>query len=75
MTDWIADEVLGRQWRAFDGKFYLATEHDPRCGVWIEELANPSNRRNVSERAFNRTIHQPQSFGPYSELETTPWSN
>lgn len=37
---------------------YLCTSYDSRQGFWMENEADPSDRRNVSERAIGRTFHR-----------------
>lgn len=49
--------VIGHLYSGWDGKTYRVTEHDPRTGYWIEELGNPENRRDISERAIGTNFH------------------
>ena len=37
---------------------YYCDSYDPRMGYWMTEKSNPSNRRNVSERAIGRTYRK-----------------
>lgn len=46
-------EIVGRIFR-HEGKVYFCDSYDARHGYWITEMANPDNRRNVSERAIGR---------------------
>ena len=50
-------EVVGRIFRHL-GKVYLCDSYDARHGYWLTEMANPDNRRNVSERAIGSTIRE-----------------
>lgn len=48
---------VGHIYDAWDGKTYRIASHDPQVGYWVEELGNPSNRRDISERALGSTFH------------------
>ena len=37
---------------------YRCTSYDSRQGFWMENEEDPSDRRNVSERAVGRTFHR-----------------
>lgn len=49
--------TIGHLFKGYDSKIYRVTEHDPRIGYWLEELGNPENRKDISERAIGRTFH------------------
>lgn len=69
MGKW-SEQVVGRRYRNPEGNTYACTEYDPRIGFWMENVANPSDRRNVSERAIDRTYHHVRmSFGAWRHLE------
>ena len=36
---------------------YYCDSYDPRIGYWMTGIEIPEDRRNVSERAINRTFH------------------
>jgi hypothetical protein len=50
-------EIVGKKYRGYDGKVYEIESHD-QCGFNIVEVGNPTNRRNISERAIGRTFHE-----------------
>lgn len=58
MSAWV-DSVVGKFYHAsFDDKIHKVTSHEPGLGFWIEDTTDPTNRRNVSERAIDRTLHE-----------------
>jgi hypothetical protein len=55
-------EVVGKRFRAWDTRglesaTYYCDSYDPRIGYWMTNEADPTDRKNVSERAINRTFH------------------
>lgn len=50
-------EVVGRRYRGWDA-LYECIGYDPRHGFWMQQVDAPHTRRNVSERAIDRTYHQ-----------------
>lgn len=53
-----ADSVVGRYYRAWDGRTYLCFAYDPRQGFWMRAVdAGAPRETNVSERAIGRTYH------------------
>lgn len=50
--------VVGKTFRAWDGKNYYCDSYDPSCGFWMTAKDDPKIRRNVSERAIGRTFHE-----------------
>lgn len=48
---------VGQRFRGMDG-IYLCTSYDSRSGFWMENEADSSDKRNVSERAPERTYHR-----------------
>lgn len=53
--------TVGRRFRAWrDGgpAVYFCDSYDPTMGYWMTNEADPSDRRNVSERAIGRTYHE-----------------
>jgi hypothetical protein len=55
--------VVGKFFDAYDGKIYYCDSYDSSCGFWMTEYKNPENRKNVSERAIDKTFHTINSFG------------
>ena len=37
---------------------YYCDSYDPTCGFWMTNRNDPSDRRNISERAIGRTFHE-----------------
>jgi hypothetical protein len=60
--------VIGRLWVGYNGQFYFCESYDPRMGFWLRNIANPSDRRNISERAPTRTFHKPRGVLAKSDL-------
>lgn len=58
--DW--HDTVGEQFRGMDG-VYRCTSYDSRQGFWMLNEQNPSDWRNVSERAIGRTYHRVYSEG------------
>lgn len=44
------------------GKAYYCDSYDPAIGFWMTNIADPSDHRNVSERAIGRTFHEVYEF-------------
>lgn len=55
--------VIGWNFAGYDGKFYYCDSYDPRIGFWVQEIGNPENRKNISERAIGRTFHVISEYG------------
>lgn len=49
--------VVGRFFK-FWPRVYFCDSYDPAIGYWMTNVADPSDRRNVSERAIGRTFHE-----------------
>ncbi len=61
--------TVGRYFKS-GGVRYFCTSYDPRIGFWMENVADPLDRRNVSERAIGRTFHEIYSFDKeYAEVK------
>lgn len=41
---------------------YYCDSYDPSCGFWMTNINDPTERKNVSEQAINRTFHEIRSF-------------
>lgn len=41
---------------------FICTSYDSRSGFWMQNEADPKNKRNVSERAIGRTYHRIYDF-------------
>jgi hypothetical protein len=55
-TDEPNHPVLGRRFKSFDS-VYLCDSWEENAGYWMTNTSDPTDRRNVSERAINRTYH------------------
>lgn len=51
-------EVVGKRFKAYNGRVYYCDSYDPRRGYWMTPEDNHADRTNVSERAIGRTFHQ-----------------
>jgi hypothetical protein len=49
--------VIGKVFHAWDGKDYLCDSWDENMGFWMTDVSDPTNRKNVSERAIGATFH------------------
>jgi hypothetical protein len=49
--------VIGKKYKSWDGKIYLCDSYEWNMGFWMTDVSDPTNRRNVSERAIGRTFH------------------
>ena len=49
--------TVGSLFRGMDG-VYRCTSYDSRQGFWMRNETDPSDWRNVSERAIGRTYHK-----------------
>ncbi len=57
-TEWVR-EVVGKRYRGAWGEGeYECTGYDRRCGFWMQNINDPTDLRNVSERAIDRTYHR-----------------
>lgn len=50
--------TVGHRFRGPFGGTYRCTSYDSRTGFWMENEADPKDRRDVSERAPGRTYHR-----------------
>lgn len=57
LSDFV-NQTVGKYYQGpfADGTF-LCTGYDIRAGFWMQDINNPNNLRNVSERAIGRTYH------------------
>jgi len=51
-----------RGWGSAGQATYLCDSYDPAIGFWMTNIADESDRRNVSERAIGRTFHEPMPW-------------
>lgn len=49
--------TVGHLWKGLDGT-YRCTAYESRYGFWMVNIEDPTDRRNVSERAPGRTFHR-----------------
>lgn len=49
-------QTVGHFFDAHDGKVYYCDSYDPRIGFWMTPV-DEGERKNVSERAIDRTYH------------------
>ena len=49
--------TIGYIYRGWNGQMYYCDSYDPRCGFWMTNVLVETDRRNVSERAIDRTFH------------------
>ncbi len=50
--------VVGKKWKGHNGYIYYCDSYDSNIGYWMTNINNPEDRRNVSERAIDRTFHR-----------------
>lgn len=51
--------VVGRFFKSWSQpNVYYCDSYDPAIGFWMTNVADASDRRNVSERAIGRTFHE-----------------
>jgi len=53
--------TVGRFFKS-SASVYYCTSYDPRNGFWMENVSDPLDRRNVSERAIGSTFQPLYSF-------------
>lgn len=57
MSSW--SDLVGKRFRAWDGRTYTCFAYDPRAGLWMRAVDDGPDRETcVSERAIDRTFHQ-----------------
>ena len=44
---------------------YYCDSYDPAQGFWMTNISDPSDRKNVSERAIGRTYHKAEDRGDH----------
>jgi len=49
--------TVGKRYVGWNGHVYYCESHDPQLGFWMLNVDDPSDRRNVSERAIGNTYH------------------
>jgi hypothetical protein len=52
------DPVVGKYFKAYDGRKYYCDSYDPSCGYWMTTQEGELRRTCVSERAIGRTFHE-----------------
>lgn len=63
-STWVL-EVVGKTYTYWvDGSLrrFKCTGYDPRNGFWMVREDKPEDKRNVSERAIDRTFHEVRSY-------------
>lgn len=55
-SEWVAS-VVGGTYRTWGEQSYVCIGYDRRFGFWMQDVADPHNFTNVSERAIGRTYH------------------
>lgn len=62
--------AVGRVFYGWDGQVYYCDSYDPRCDYWMTNVIDPTDRRDVSSRAINRTFHSAwDSWKPQSPAD------
>lgn len=57
-SEWVK-EVVGKLYKgSFSEGTYQCTGYDPKAGFWMKNVDDPTDIRNVSERAIDRTYHR-----------------
>lgn len=56
-SDWVLS-VVGTYYDGYDGNIFLCFGYDPRQGFWMQNVRDVADKRNVSERAIDRTFHR-----------------
>lgn len=49
-------ETVGHDFKGLE-RTYFCDSYDPKIGFWMTGIDKEDDRRNVSERAINRTFH------------------
>ncbi len=68
-SEWVI-EVMGLLWRVrswtspYDFRIYRCLGRDPRNGFWMQNIHDPSDMHNISERAINRTWYRADHISP-----------
>jgi len=61
--------AIGRLWVGWNSQIYYCDSYDPRLGFWMTNIADASDRRNISERAPTRTFHEVRGIWRGSDLK------
>lgn len=62
--------IVGRYWGGHSFKHdktavYYCDSYDPSIGFWMTNIADSSDRKNISEMAINRTFWEADDDGDY----------
>jgi hypothetical protein len=49
--------IIGKRFKAWDGRVYSCLSYDPSVGFWMMAEGDPPRQTCVSERAIGRTFH------------------
>lgn len=49
-------------------RIYYCDSYDPNMGFWLTSVIDPSDRKNVSERAIGRTFHDAEDKGDHFHI-------
>lgn len=53
----VGHHFSGVNWRRNRTEVYFCDSYDPQIGYWMTNVYDPADRKNVSERAIERTFH------------------
>lgn len=54
--------TVGYDFKSYEGKIYHCESYDASIGFWMVNKEDPSDRRNVSERAIGSTFHLTRTY-------------
>lgn len=54
--------TIGGMYLGWNGQYYLCDSWEENAGYWMTNVADPSDRRNVSERAIGCTFHRKYDY-------------
>lgn len=53
----VGKHFAGHSFQHNSTQIYFCDSYDPRQGFWLTNVADSTDRKNVSERAIGRTFH------------------
>lgn len=62
--------TVGKVLKSYEGKYYYCDSYDSSCGYWLTPLSEEDERKNISERAIDRTfwVQHSHVFDQMAEL-------
>ena len=61
----VGHHYAGTNWSRVRTEIYYCDSYDPQQGFWMTNVNDPADRKNVSERAIDRTFMEAEDRGAH----------